>query len=54
MLFDWEKYDPIVKLLEEFGATDEDDEVESTADREKSKVEAKTWQSRKQIFNCLL
>lgn len=24
-LMDWEKYDPIVKLLEEFGATSEDD-----------------------------
>ena len=48
MLFDWEKYDAIVKLLEEFGATDENNEVESKADREKSKVEAKNWQSRNQ------
>jgi len=48
MLMDWEKYDAVVTLLKEFGATYEDEQVESKEVLEKSKVEAKTWQSQKQ------
>ncbi|HEX7774848.1 MAG TPA: hypothetical protein VF435_20650 [Pyrinomonadaceae bacterium] len=48
MLMDWEKYHPIVKLLESLGATFEDGQVESNDQVEKSKAEAKKRQSQKQ------
>jgi hypothetical protein len=48
MLMDWEKYDAIVKLLEKFGATYENGQIDSNDLIEKSKAEAKKWQSQKQ------
>lgn len=48
MLMDWEKYHAIVKLLEKFGATYENGQVDSRDHVEKSKAEAKRWQSQKQ------
>ena len=48
MLMDWEKYHTIVKLLESFGATYEDGQVESNDQVEKSQSEAKKFQSQKQ------
>ncbi|HEX6715741.1 MAG TPA: ankyrin repeat domain-containing protein [Pyrinomonadaceae bacterium] len=39
MLMDWEKYHVIVKLLEQFGATYEDGQVDSTDLVEKSKTD---------------
>jgi ankyrin repeat protein len=48
MLMDWEKYHTIVNLLESFGATYEDGQLESNDQFEKSQSEAKKWQSQKQ------
>jgi len=48
MLRDWEKYHPIVKLLKEFGATDEYGQIESDDEMESRKAEAHKWQSKKQ------
>jgi ankyrin repeat protein len=48
MLMDWETYHAIVKLLESFGATYEDGQVESNDQIEKSKAEAEKRQSQKQ------
>jgi ankyrin repeat protein len=48
MLMDWEKYHAIVKLLERFGATDEDGQTDSDDRIDKIKAEAKRWQSQKQ------
>ena len=45
MLMNWDQYHPIVQLLEKFGATDEDTPHESQDLLEKSKAEAKRWQS---------
>lgn len=50
MLMDWEKYHAIVKLLESFGATYEDGQVESDDQVQKSKAEAKKRQSQRQDF----
>ncbi|HKY28591.1 MAG TPA: ankyrin repeat domain-containing protein [Pyrinomonadaceae bacterium] len=47
MLMNWDQYHPIVQLLEKFGATDEDTPIESPDLLEKSKVEAKRWQTQK-------
>ena len=47
MLMNWDQYHPIVKLLEKFGATDEDTPIESPDLLEKSKAEAKKWQTQK-------
>jgi hypothetical protein len=46
-LLDWEKYDPIVKLLESFGATDSEGQVESKEDREVRMARAREYQARK-------
>lgn len=48
LLMDWDKYHAIVELLEKFGATDENGEVDSSDLLDKTKVEAKNWQSQKQ------
>jgi ankyrin repeat protein len=48
MLMDWGKYHAIVKLLEKFGATDENDQIDSSDLLEKCKSEAEKWQSQKQ------
>ena len=47
MLMDWDRYHSIVKLLEDFGATYEDGQIDSSELVEKSKVEAKKWQASK-------
>jgi ankyrin repeat protein len=47
MLMSWDQYHPIVQLLEKFGATDEGAPIESRDLLEKSKAEAKRWQSQK-------
>ena len=44
-LMDWDKYHPIVKLLEAFGATNENGEVEN--DSKAIELRAREWQSRK-------
>lgn len=44
-LMDWDQYRPIVKLLEAFGATNDDGEVEKDADA--IELQAREWQSRK-------
>ena len=44
-LMDWDKYHPIVKLLEAFGATNENGEVEN--DSKAVELRAREWQSRK-------
>ena len=46
-LLDWDKYDPIVKLLEAFGATDIEGQVESNSDATLVQVRAREWQARK-------
>jgi len=48
LLMDWDRYHAIVELLEKFGATDEDGKVDSSELLDKTKVEAKNWQSQKQ------
>jgi ankyrin repeat protein len=47
MLMNWDQYHPIVMLLEKFGAIDEGASVESQSSLEKTKAEAKKWQSQK-------
>jgi ankyrin repeat protein len=44
-LLDWDKYHPIVKLLEAFGATNDNGEVEKDSDA--VELRAKEWQSTK-------
>lgn len=44
-LMDWDRYHPIVKLLEAYGATNEIGEVES--DSEVVELRARAWQSSK-------
>ena len=44
-LMDWDQYHPIVKLLEAFGATNDDGEVEN--DSETIELRAREWQSSK-------
>ena len=46
-LMDWDKYHPIVMLLEEFGATGADGRVESRHDFEARERRAREWQSSK-------
>ncbi|MDQ3816352.1 MAG: hypothetical protein M3362_01520 [Acidobacteriota bacterium] len=46
-LMDWDKYHPIVSLLEEFGATDVDGRGESESDSEARERRAREWQSSK-------
>ncbi len=46
-LMDWDKYQPIVRLLEEFGATNVDGRVESKHDFEARERRAREWQSSK-------
>lgn len=46
-LMDWDKYHPIVKLLEAFGATNDIGEVEK--DSKTVELRAREWQSRKVV-----
>ncbi len=46
-LIDWDKYDPIVKLLELFGATDFERQVESESEANLAEARARQWQARK-------
>jgi hypothetical protein len=46
-LLDWDRYDPIVKLLESFGATDYEGQVESESDRERSQARAREYQAKR-------
>ncbi len=48
-LMSWDKYHPIVKLLEEFGATDIDGQVESSDDFEARERRAREWQASKSV-----
>jgi ankyrin repeat protein len=50
-LMDWEKFHPIVKLLEEYGATDSDGQVESDLDSKTVEIRACEWQARK-VAQC--
>ena len=50
-LLDWEKYHPIVELLERFGATDSDGCVESSDELRVRKQRAKDWQNRQRGIN---
>ena len=45
-LLNWDQYEPIVQLLEKFGAVDEGAPTESRQGPEKIEAEAKRWQSR--------
>jgi len=45
MLMNWDKYHPIVQLLETFGAADEYAPIETQDSLEQTKAEAKRWQS---------
>ena len=47
LLMNWDQYHPIVQLLERFGATDEEAPIETQYSLEKTKAEAKRWQSEK-------
>ncbi len=47
MLMNWEQYHPIVTLLQKFGAIDEVTPLKSEDLFEKTKAEAKDWQSQK-------
>ena len=46
-LMDWDKYDPIVKLLEAFGATDFDGCIETEAEWKVRELRAREWQATK-------
>ena len=46
-LMGWDKYHPIVKLLEAYGATDDEGQVESRADVEGRERRAREWQASK-------
>jgi ankyrin repeat protein len=48
-LMDWNKYHPVVKLLERYGATDSDGRVESSADLKVREQRAKEWQASKSV-----
>ncbi len=48
-LMDWDRYNPIVKLLEEFGATEVDGLVESANDLKVRERRAREWQSSKSV-----
>lgn len=48
-LIDWIKYHPIVKLLEEFGATDSDGRVETNETQNGCEVRARGWQAGKSV-----
>jgi hypothetical protein len=48
-LMDWDKYQPIVKLLEEFGATDIDGQADSCDDFEGREHRAREWQASKSV-----
>ena len=48
-LMDWDKYHPIVKLLEKYGATDSDGRVESSDELEAREQRAKEWQVSKSV-----
>ena len=48
-LMDWDKYHPIVKLLEEFGATDVDGQADSYDDFEGRERRAREWQASKAV-----
>ena len=48
-LLDWDKYHPIVKLLESSGATDSDGRIESDADLRVREIRAREWQARKSV-----
>jgi hypothetical protein len=50
-LMDWEKFHPIVKLLEEYGGTDGGGRVESDADSKTVEIRAREWQARK-VAQC--
>ena len=47
MLQDWDQYNPIVELLEKFGAIDEDATATSKEQMKKTEAEARAWQSQK-------
>lgn len=47
LLVSWDTYDPIVQLLENFGAQDESGQIESEDLLEQTKAEAKRWQAQK-------
>ncbi|HEY9282774.1 MAG TPA: ankyrin repeat domain-containing protein [Pyrinomonadaceae bacterium] len=46
-LLDWDRYHPIVKLLEEYGATDVDGQADSRDDFEGREHRAGEWQASK-------
>jgi hypothetical protein len=46
-LWDWDKYDPIVKLLESFGATDFEGQVESESHAKLRESRAREYQSQR-------
>ena len=46
-LMDWDKYHPLVKLLEEYGSTDVDGRVESIDDVGACERRAREWQASK-------
>ena len=46
-LMDWDKYDPIVKLLKAFGATDLEGRVDSESDSPVCEARARDWQAQK-------
>ncbi len=48
-LMDWDKYHPIVKLLESFGATDCDGRVESDENSKAREIRAREWQAGKPV-----
>ena len=48
-LMDWDKYHPIVKLLEEYGATDVDGQADSCHDFEGRERRAREWQASKSV-----
>ncbi|HEV8429527.1 MAG TPA: ankyrin repeat domain-containing protein [Pyrinomonadaceae bacterium] len=47
-LMDWDKYDLMVKLLVEFGATDSDGRTELSGDLTEIEMRARNWQATKQ------
>jgi len=50
-LLDWDKYHPIVRLLEQNGATDSDGGVESSDELKVRKQHAKEWQDSQRGFH---
>lgn len=47
-LMDWDRYDLMVKLLVEFGATDSDGRTELSGDLTEIEMRARDWQATKQ------